>query len=149
MKLKLFAGSIFLLAAFEFAGFATPAADAAETKSALVAKVRAHARAAGVPPKTAVAVVRQESGFRPDATGRAGEIGLMQLKCRTARSVGFRGHCRALYDPETNLRYGMRYLRKALKRGSVAYYNAGIHAKRLPKTALAYADKVNTRIGGS
>lgn len=104
--------------------------------------VSSHARAAGVPVSTAMAVVQQESGFRPHVTGSAGEIGLMQLKCQTARGIGYKGSCKGLYNPSTNLRYGMRYLRKALNRGSVAYYNAGIHAKRLPKAAKKYAASV-------
>lgn len=109
---------------------------------AIVAKVKSHARKAGVPVSTALAVVRQESGFRPHVTGAAGEIGLMQLKCQTARGMGFSGSCKALYNPDTNLRYGMKYLRKALNRGSVAYYNAGIHAKKLPRAARRYAASV-------
>lgn len=108
-------------------------------------KVAAHARAAGVPVSVALSVVQQESGFRPHVTGGAGEIGLMQLKCQTARGIGFKGACNALYNPDTNLRYGMRYLRKALNRGSVGYYNAGIHAKRLPKAAKKYASQVASR----
>jgi soluble lytic murein transglycosylase-like protein len=108
-------------------------------------KVAAHARAAGVPVSVALSVVQQESGFRPHVTGGAGEIGLMQLKCQTARGIGFKGSCKALYNPDTNLRYGMRYLRKALNRGSVGYYNAGIHAKRLPRAAKKYARQVASR----
>lgn len=111
----------------------------------IVAKVKAHARAAGVPVSTALAVVHQESGFRPHVTGGAGEIGLMQLKCQTARGMGFSGSCKALYNPDTNLRFGMKYLRKALNRGSVGYYNAGIHAKSLPKAARRYASQVASR----
>lgn len=107
--------------------------------------VAAHARAVGVPVSVALSVVQQESGFRPHVTGGAGEIGLMQLKCQTARGIGFKGACNALYNPDTNLRYGMRYLRKALNRGSVGYYNAGIHAKRLPKAAKKYASQVASR----
>ncbi len=122
--------------------------SAAKSRSArtanpsIIAKVEAHARAAGVPVSTALAVVRQESGFSPNVTGSAGEIGLMQLKCQTARGIGYKGSCQGLYNPDTNLRIGMRYLRMALKRGSVAYYNAGIHAKRLPKAAHRYAAQV-------
>ena len=114
---------------------------------AIVAKVQAHARAAGVPVSTALAVVHQESGFRPHVTGGAGEIGLMQLKCQTARGMGFSGSCKALYNPDTNLRFGMKYLRKALNRGSVGYYNAGIHAKSLPKAARKYAASVAANDG--
>lgn len=109
---------------------------------AIVAKVKAHARAAGVPVSTAMAIVHQESGFRPQVTGSAGEIGLMQLKCQTARGMGFTGSCKALYHPDTNLRFGMKYLKAALKRGSVGYYNAGIHAKSLPAAARKYAASV-------
>jgi soluble lytic murein transglycosylase-like protein len=109
---------------------------------AIVAKVKAHARAAGVPVSTAIAIVHQESGFRPHVTGGAGEIGLMQLKCQTARGMGFSGSCKALYDPDTNLRFGMKYLKAALKRGSIGYYNAGIHAKSLPAAARKYAASV-------
>ena len=114
---------------------------------AIVAKVKAHARAAGVPVSTAMAIVHQESGFRPHVTGGAGEIGLMQLKCQTARGIGFSGSCKALYDPDTNLRFGMKYLRKALNRGSVCYYIAGIHAKSLPKAARKYAASVAANTG--
>lgn len=115
-------------------------------RSSIVAAVRRHAAAAGVPSRVALAVVRQESNFRPGARGSAGEIGLMQLKCSTARGMGYRGSCRGLYHIPTNLKYGMRYLRKALRRGSVAYYNAGIGAKRLPARARRYARQVQRRI---
>jgi soluble lytic murein transglycosylase-like protein len=120
---------------------------ARKASPAIVASVKSHARAAGVPVSIAVALVRQESGFNPRATGRAGEIGLMQIKCQTARGMGYRGSCRGLYNTSTNLRYGMRYLRLALKRGGVGYYNAGIHAKRLPKAARRYAASVRRNMG--
>jgi soluble lytic murein transglycosylase-like protein len=117
----------------------------ARRNPAIVAAVKAHARAAGVPVGVALAVVRQESGFNPRATGGVGEIGLMQLRCSTAKGIGYRGSCRGLYHVSTNLRYGMRYLRMALNRGSVAYYNAGIGAKRLPHAARRYAAAVNRK----
>ncbi len=111
----------------------------------ILAKIEVHAAGAGVPVDTALAVVLQESSFRANVTGAAGEIGLMQLKCQTARGIGYKGHCAALYDPDTNLHYGLRYLRKALNRGSVGYYNAGIYAKKLPKAALHYAKSVEAK----
>ena len=115
-------------------------------RPAIISAVRRHAKTAGVPVRVGLAVVRQESNFRPRALGSAGEIGLMQLKCTTARGMGYRGTCAGLYKVSTNLTYGMRYLRKALKRGSVAYYNAGIGAKRLPARAHRYARQVKRRI---
>ena len=114
-------------------------------KSRVMAAVRTHARNAGVSQSVALAVVRQESSFNPRARGAVGEIGLMQVKCATARSVGYRGSCKGLYNVNTNLKYGMRYLKKALKRGSVGYYNAGIHAKRLPRQARKYASSVRRK----
>ena len=118
----------------------------AAPSASIIAAVRAHARAAGVPVALALAVVRHESSFNPRARGRAGEIGLMQLKCQTARGMGYRGACGGLYNVATNLRYGMRYLKLALRRGGVGYYNAGIGAKRLPKAAQRYALQVRRKI---
>ena len=114
-------------------------------KSQVMAAVRTHARNAGISQSMALAVVRQESSFNPKARGSVGEIGLMQVKCATARSVGYKGKCKGLYNVNTNLKYGMRYLKKALKRGSVGYYNAGIYAKRLPKQARKYASAVRRK----
>lgn len=118
-------------------------------RQVILAKIHVHAEGADVPIDTALAVVLQESSFRPNVTGAAGEIGLMQLKCQTARGIGYKGTCNDLYDPDTNLHYGLRYLRKALNRGSVAYYNAGIYAKKLPEAARDYADKVEVKRSNS
>ena len=57
-------------------------------------------------------VVQRESDYRPSA--RNGPYyGLMQILPDTARSMGFRGAPEELLDAETNLRYGVRYLRGA------------------------------------
>jgi len=61
------------------------------------------------------ALVRQESGFNPNAKSRDGARGLMQLMPSTAsfiaRDGGFRKRKRKqLFDPETNLDLGQRYL---------------------------------------
>lgn len=122
-----------------------PRSKISRQRPVILAKIEVHATGAGVPIDTALAVVLQESSFRPNVTGAAGEIGLMQLKCQTARGIGYKGSCEELYDPDTNLHYGLRYLRKALNRGSVAYYNAGIYAKKLPEAALEYAESVETK----
>ncbi len=124
-----------------------PRSNISRRRPVILAKIEVHATGAGVPIDTALAVVLQESSFRPNVTGAAGEIGLMQLKCQTARGIGYKGSCEELYDPDTNLHYGLRYLRKALNRGSVAYYNAGIYAKKLPEAALEYAASVETKRG--
>src|ERR1700754_2576963 len=43
----------------------------------------------GISVSFAHAVVRVESNYRPDARGRAGEVGLMQIKPATARMMGY------------------------------------------------------------
>lgn len=90
----------------------------------------------GVPRKIAQAVVTVESKYNPNARGSHGEIGLGQIKCQTARGVGFVGNCSRLYDPATNLEYSMLYLRQALNAGGVgcagiSLYNTGLGASRV------------------
>jgi soluble lytic murein transglycosylase-like protein len=89
----------------------------------------AAARAAalhGVAPELVDAVIRQESGYRTNATSRAGAIGLMQLMPATARTLGVDPH-----DPAANLDGGVAYLRAMLDRFgghvdlALAAYNAG------------------------
>lgn len=104
----------------------------------LLSMVTNAATAAGVPANVAHAVVNHESGYNPRARGAAGEYGLGQIKCATARSVGFGGDCRQLSDPQTNLTYSMRYLKQSIDAGGVWKYNAGIHAKAKPRSSAIY-----------
>ncbi|MCB1385038.1 MAG: lytic transglycosylase domain-containing protein [Nitratireductor sp.] len=111
-----------------------------------------YAAANGVPVKLADAVVRVESAYRPHARGRAGEIGLMQIKLSTARAMGYRGSAKGLYDPETNLKYGMKYLGEAHRLsggttcGTILKYNAGHGAKRMNPVSARYCGKVKRYI---
>jgi soluble lytic murein transglycosylase-like protein len=70
----------------------------------------------GVPLPLAHAVVEKESGYNAKATGR-GTVGLMQIKPATARGIGYTGSTAGLYDPATNLRWGMKYLGTAYELG--------------------------------
>lgn len=99
-------------------------------------------------------VVRRESTFNPRAFNR-GHWGLMQIKHQTARGMGYRGAPEGLFDAETNLIYGVRYLRGAwlVAGGDEAYadrlYQSGYyyHAKRqglLTATGLG-RDRVRKR----
>ena len=87
-------------------------------------------------PALLFAVTRQESRFDPRARSRSDALGLMQLKLATAAEMAQLAREAApteaaLFDPERNVRYGARYLRRLLRRfdGSVAAalsaYNAG------------------------
>ena len=65
-------------------------------------------------------IIVRESGYNPRA--RHGPFwGLMQIRYDTARSMGYRGPAAGLLDADTNLRYGVRYLRGAwlLSNGSL------------------------------
>jgi soluble lytic murein transglycosylase-like protein len=70
----------------------------------------------GVPLPLAHAVIEKESGYNAGATGR-GTVGLMQIKPATARGIGYAGPTDALYEPATNLQWGMKYLGDAYKLG--------------------------------
>jgi len=107
----------------------------------------------GVPVSLAHAVIRLESNYRVSARGRAGEIGLMQIKPSTARMMGYGGSAKQLYEPETNIKYGMKYLGEAFKLGggntctAILKYNAGHAAKRMNPVSSAYCEKVKRILG--
>lgn len=110
--------------------------------------ISSYAKQLGVSEALAHAVVQVESNYRADATGAAGEIGLMQLKLSTARMMGYAGSAKALYDPETNIRYGMKYLAKAQDLGdgstcgTILKYNAGHGARSMNPISAKYCSKV-------
>jgi len=123
-------------------------ANSRSGKSSIHRLVSKHARAHGVPVKLAMAVVQVESNFNPRARGQAGEVGLMQIKPATARAIGYKGSVKALYNPDTNLAWGMKYLAEARRRGggsvcgTILKYNAGHYAKRMNKISSRYCGKV-------
>lgn len=114
--------------------------------------IERHAEANDVPLELARAVVTVESNYNPKLRGAAGEIGLMQVKLPTARGMGYRGTAKELYEPETNIRYGMKYLAEARRLaggdlcGTILKYNGGHAATRMSKGPLAYCGKVRQLI---
>ncbi|WP_409530198.1 lytic transglycosylase domain-containing protein [Shinella sp.] len=114
--------------------------------------IQTYAKTYGVPVDLAHAVVRIESNFNPRARGSAGEIGLMQIKPATARMMGYRGGAKGLYDPETNIKFGMKYLAMAHELGggtvcgTILKYNAGHGAKRMNPVSKRYCGKVQSYI---
>lgn len=113
--------------------------------SALINK---YANQYDVPVALATAVIRIESNFNPMARGSHGEIGLMQIKPATARMMGYSGSAKGLFDPETNIKYGMKYLAAAHDLGggqtcnTILKYNAGHGATRMNPVSKSYCGKV-------
>jgi soluble lytic murein transglycosylase-like protein len=92
------------------------------------------ALAEGIEPELAFRLVRVESEFNERATSPVGAVGLTQLMIPTARFFQ-KGITRdALYDRDTNLRIGFRYLRTLVReyKGNVQLallvYNRGPQA---------------------
>lgn len=112
--------------------------------------VAAEARKQGVPVGLAVAVAKAESNFKCSAVGRAGERGVMQIKPRTARGLGYKGSASGLNNCAVGIRYGMIYLKQAYRKAggniyrAALLYNAGIHSKRKNS---AYAKKISGTVG--
>lgn len=117
--------------------------------------IASYASANNVPLSLAHAVVTVESNYNPGMRGSAGEIGLMQVKLQTARGMGYRGSAKGLYEPATNIRYGMMYLGEARKLaggdlcGTVLKYNGGHGATRMSRGPLRYCGKVQQLIASN
>ncbi len=127
-------------------------ASGAASYSAIIAR---YAASYGVPVSLAHAVVKVESNYRPNTTGSAGEVGLMQIKPATARMLGYSGSVKGLYDPETNIKYGMKYLAMVHELGggttcgTILKYNAGHAAKRMNPVSAAYCSKVKVQMAAA
>lgn len=90
---------------------------AASYPLAYIEHVHQYAQKYGVSPMLVLAIMRQESGFRPKVKSYAGALGLMQLMPGTARYTakvfleddGYRA--KQIFEPETNIRLGTMYIR--------------------------------------
>src|SRR5574340_555729 len=126
-KVRLYSGSGFTevdagqVGRFESEDYIAPSA-APETAAAPVAPknlVDAAAEKYGLPKSFLHSVVKQESGYRPDAVSPKGAIGLMQLMPGTAKAYGADPK-----DPAQNLDAGARHLAELLMK-----YNGGVRSE--------------------
>lgn len=110
--------------------------------------IERHAAKHGIPVRLAHGFVKIESNYKYKTRGRRGEVGLMQLLPSTARGIGYRGSLKALYNPETNIEWGMKYLSMAYKKAggdtcrTVMRYQSGLYAKRFSKWNRIYCTKL-------
>lgn len=95
-------------------------------------------------------LVAHESGFNPSAflmDRNGGSIGLMQISLPTARGMGYQGDAAGLYDPATNVTYGLAYFRAQLDRysGDVAKALSAYNAGRAITGNAAYVNDILAR----
>lgn len=109
--------------------------------------VKSIANEAGVDWKLVIAVMAQESAFDPKAESLAGARGLMQIIPRFSRVADKT----ELYDPETNIREGVRYLQKHLTReahlDSLNRHSLALAAYNVGMGNLADAKELAVKLG--
>ncbi|MDE2384324.1 MAG: transglycosylase SLT domain-containing protein [Alphaproteobacteria bacterium] len=113
------------------------------TRNSVVAMIKAQAPHYGVPTWFALKIAKVESGYNPMVTGGEGEIGVFQMKCQTARGIGYSGACSGLYNPATNVRYGLKYLSMAVHsshgnlRLAASKHNGGLGTNHIVRSYVA------------
>ena len=125
---------------------------ALKDRSAYLPAIAEEAAASGVPPALVDAVVRIESRYDPTAVGSIGEIGLMQVRPKTAALLGFEGTSADLAEARTNLRYGTKYLAKAwrLAEGDLCRalmkYRAGHSSDTMSALSIEYCRRAHRHL---
>lgn len=106
----------------------TPPNGPVPSRKALKALVERTAKRYGVEIDLVDALVIAESGYDPHAVSPVGAVGLMQVMPETAADYGVNS-IDALFDPQTNVRTGVRHLKRLLGQfgvgKAVMAYNAG------------------------
>lgn len=107
------------------------------TQDRVVGLIKDMAPKYGVPTWFALRIAKVESGYNPNTRGAAGEYGVYQMKCATAKGIGFSGNCSELLNATTNIRVGLKHLQMAMKlsRGNLklaaSKHNGGLGRKKL------------------
>lgn len=108
--------------------------------------VMKYAEESGLDPDLIHTVITIESGYKPRVrNGNA--VGLMQILPSTARGLGYRGSAAGLYDPEMNIKYGVKYLALAFQLSdgdlcqTLMRYQSGHDARRMNAANRAYCAK--------
>ena len=111
-----------------------------------------HASENRIPFAIVDAVMNVESGYKPDAIGDAGEVGLMQVLPSTATMLGYTGTVEQLAIPATNIQYGTQYLAGAWRLAdedictTVMKYRAGHGESRFSEKSVNYCVRVRAKL---
>jgi Transglycosylase SLT domain len=134
-----------------------------DTQAQNAKEIIKQAKSIGVDPVLAVTLAFHESGLMHQKDGDkpilgdAGEVGLMQVKPKTAEMMGYKPE--DLNDPKKNAEIGLKYLKQGIDKYqdpvyAVAGYNAGMDhpyfsdsSKPLPKSTMDYLTAIKT-LGG-
>ncbi len=141
MKSRRYAGSLKKSSATT-AALAVPAPGTA-SQANVISLIKAMAPTQGVPTWFALRIAHVESNYKPHMRGAAGEYGVYQLKCATAKDIGFSGNCSALLDPRTNVQWGLRHLALAIGKSNgnlklaASKHNGGLYRRSLVPTYVA------------
>jgi soluble lytic murein transglycosylase-like protein len=109
------------------------------------AQITAAAKANGLDPALLAGLIKQESGFNPNAGSAAGARGLTQLMPATAAALGVTN----VNDPQQSIEAGAKYLKRQLDAfggdvtKALAAYNAGPGAVRRYGGVPPYAETQN------
>ncbi len=101
--------------------------------TAFVEEIEREAKRRELDQNLVLAIIRQESGFDPNARSAANAIGLMQLIPPTAKKLRPGTRARDLFEPEINVALGTKYMAQLLRRFeskhhlALASYNAGVN----------------------
>jgi transglycosylase-like protein with SLT domain len=124
------------------------ASDTPAARQSYLSALNRAAEENGLPPALADAVAFVESGYAADAAGADGEVGLMQILPTTAALLGHSGDRADLFEPRTNIRYGVLYLAQAwqLANGDLCRalmkYRAGHGEERMSALSVRYCARV-------
>ena len=113
------------------------------TQDRVVGLIKDLAPKYGVPTWFALRIAKVESGYNPNTRGAAGEYGVYQMKCSTAKGIGFSGNCSELLNATTNIRVGLKHLQMAMKLShgnlklAASKHNGGLGRKKLVQRYVA------------
>lgn len=113
------------------------------------ALIAQHAAANGVPEQLVRRIIRIESRGNPRAVSK-GNYGLMQIRLGTARAMGYSGTAAGLLEPETNLKYAVKYLAGAYRAAkcnaerAIAFYQRGYYGAAQIKCGVSQAVSAQT-----